>query len=304
MDYHQILKKIYLEVSPFASQGKVAKYIPELAHIPSDRLGISIHSIDGTCHAVGDSRMPFSIQSISKVFSYTLAFKALGESIWERLGKEPSGNSFNSLVQLEYEQGIPRNPFINAGAIVIADIILSHYPNPRETLLNFVREITQDSSINYNEKVADSEKMTGFRNSALAFLMKSFGNIHNTVEDVLDFYFLQCSLEMSCESLSKSFLYLANHGTVPETGEQILTVSQSKRISALMLTAGLYNESGDFAYRVGLPAKSGVGGGIVALIPQKMSICVWSPPLNKFGNSLAGIEALERLTTYSGDSIF
>ncbi len=304
MDLDQLIKRIYLEVSPFASQGNVARYIPELAHVSPEQLGISIHGIDGTCYAVGDSRKFFSIQSISKVFSYTLAFKVLGESIWERLGKEPSGNSFNSLVQLEYEQGIPRNPFINAGAIVIADIILSHYPNPRKALLDFVREITQDASIDYNERVANSEKATGFRNSALAYLMKSFGNIQNRVEDVLDFYFLQCSLEMSCESLSKSFLYLANHGVVPSTGERVLTISQSKRISALMLTSGLYNESGDFAYRVGLPAKSGVGGGIVAIIPQKLSICVWSPPLNKFGNSLAGLEALERFTTYSGDSIF
>ena len=304
MDINQLIQRIYLEVSPFASQGNVTSYIPELAHVSPEQLGISIHGIDGTCYAVGDSRKFFSVQSISKVFSYTLAFKVLGESIWERLGKEPSGNSFNSLVQLEYEQGIPRNPFINAGAIVIADIILSHYPNPRKALLDFVREITQDSSIDYNERVANSEKATGFRNSALAYLMKSFGNIHNRVEDVLDFYFLQCSLEMSCESLSKSFLYLANHGVVPGTGDRVLTVSQSKRISALMLTSGLYNESGDFAYRVGLPAKSGVGGGIVAIIPQKLSICVWSPPLNKYGNSLAGMEALERFTTYSGDSIF
>lgn len=304
MEMHDIINTIYQEVKPLASEGKVADYIPQLSLISPQKLAISVHNVEGSCYEVGDSDTPFSIQSISKVFGYTLAFKALGADIWKRLDKEPSGNSFNSLVQLEYERGIPRNPFINAGAIVIADIILSHYPNPQQTLLDFVRGITDEPSIRYNHDVAASEKLTGFRNTALAYLMKSFKNIHNSVEDVLDFYFLQCSLEMSSKNLSKSFLYLANHGIVPSTNEQILTVSQSKRISALMLTCGLYNESGDFAYRVGMPAKSGIGGGIVAIIPQKLSICVWSPPLNRYGNSLAGIEALEKFTTYTGDSIF
>lgn len=304
MEMHEIINTIYQEVKPLASEGKVADYIPQLSTISPDKLAISINNVDGSCYEVGDSNTPFSTQSISKVFGYTLAFKALGAEIWNRLGKEPSGNSFNSLVQLEYEKGIPRNPFINAGAIVISDIILSNYSNPQQALLNFVKGITKESSIDYNTDVATSEKSTGYRNIALAYLMKSFKNIQNSVEDVLDFYFLQCSLEMSARSLSKSFLYLANHGIVPSTNEQILTISQSKRISALMLTCGLYNESGDFAYRVGMPAKSGVGGGIVAIIPKKLSICVWSPPLNSFGNSLAGIEALERFTTYTGDSIF
>jgi glutaminase len=282
----------------------VADYIPELGIVSPQLMGISIHTIEGDSFSVGDSNVPFSIQSISKVFGLTLAYKVLGGDIWQRLGKEPSGNAFNSLVQLEYEHGIPRNPFVNAGALVVSDIILSLYENPHETLLDFVRKISGDSSVKYNPIVAQSEKATGYRNAALAYFMKSFNNIHNSVDDVLDFYFLQCSLEMTCCNLAKSFLYLANHGILPSSGEQILTISQSKRLSALMITSGLYNESGDFAYRVGMPAKSGVGGGIVATIPKKFSICTWSPPLNEYGNSLAGIEALELFTSYTGESIF
>lgn len=304
MDLQSTIERIYSEIKPFASQGKVASYIPALASVSPSKLAICVHTNEGNVFRIGDVCEPFSIQSISKVFGFTMAYKMLGGEIWKRLDKEPSGNSFNSLVQLEYEQGIPRNPFINAGAIVVSDILLSLYPNPQQALLEFVRRIADEPSINYNLEVAKSEKETGYRNAALAYFMKSFGNIHNPVEDVLDLYFLQCSLEMSTLCLSKSFQYLANHGVVPSTNEQILTMSQAKRISALMITSGLYNESGDFAYRVGIPAKSGVGGGIAGVIPKKLSLCVWSPPLNEFGNSLAGIEALEKFTTYTGDSIF
>ncbi len=304
MDLRKVINDIFREVAPISSKGKVADYIPALAQIAPNSLAISVNMVNGESHSVGDSCTPFSIQSISKVFGFTLAYKMLGSEIWKRLGKEPSGNAFNSLVQLEFEKGIPRNPFINAGALVISDMLLSLYPNPQQALLDFVRRIADEPSISYNLAVAKSEKATGYRNAALAYFMKSFGNIHNSVEEVLDFYFLQCSLEMSSYCLSKSFLYLANHGVVPSTSEQVLTISQSKRISALMITSGLYNESGDFAYRVGMPAKSGVGGGIVAIIPKKLSICVWSPPLNEYGNSLAGIEALERFTSYTGESVF
>jgi glutaminase len=304
MDIQGVIDKIYSEVKPMARNGKVADYIPELGTVDPQLMGISVHAINGDSFSVGDCHVPFSIQSISKVFGLTLAYKVLGGEIWKRLGKEPSGNAFNSLVQLEYEHGIPRNPFVNAGALVVSDIILSQYTNPHETLLDFVRKISGDSSVKFNPIVAQSEKATGYRNAALAYFMKSFNNIHNSVDDVLDFYFLQCSLEMTCNNLAKSFLFLANHGVVPSTGEQILTVSQSKRLSALMITSGLYNESGDFAYRVGMPAKSGVGGGIVATIPKTYSVCTWSPPLNEYGNSLAGIQALELFTSYTGESIF
>lgn len=304
MNIQSTIERIYQEVKPYTTLGQVADYIPALKKIDPNHLGISVHTLDQQAYHIGHSDTPFSIQSISKVFSLTLAYKALGKDLWKRLGKEPSGTSFNSLVQLEHEKGIPRNPFINAGALVISDIVLNEYRYARRELLELVRTISHCEEVRFNEEVARSEKKTGHRNAALAYLMKSYHNIQSPVEDVLDFYFLQCSLEMSASTLARSFLYLANQGVVPFSGKEILNLSQAKRISALMITSGLYNEAGDFAYRVGIPGKSGVGGGIVAIIPQKLSICVWAPALNTVGNSLAGIEALERFTTYTGCSVF
>ncbi|MEE4176942.1 MAG: glutaminase [Bacteroides sp.] len=304
MDYQSIIERIYQEVKPFTAEGKVADYIPALAGVSRENLGISVHDIEGKEYGTGQVNVPFSIQSISKVFSFTLAYHAIGEKVWNRLGKEPSGTAFNSLVQIEYEHGIPRNPFINAGALVVADIILSNYKYPWRQYLDFVRKISNDTTIGYNEQVAVSEKETGHRNAALAHFMHSYGNIVNPVEEVLDFYFKQCALEMCTRSLSRSFLYLANQGVLPHSGEEILAFSQSKRMNALMLMAGLYNESGEFAYRVGLPGKSGVGGGIVAIFPKHFSLCVWSPAINQYGNSIAGIEALQRFTSYTQMSVF
>jgi len=304
MDFQEIINQIYDEVKPLTVYGKVADYIPALKQVSPDNLGISIQTLDKKSYCIGQYDIPFSIQSISKVFGLTLAYRKLGSKLWERMGKEPSGTFFNSLVQLEHEQGIPRNPFINAGALVVSDIILSHCNDPYNELISFVKEVCNDPNVNYNQTVAASEKETGDRNFALAYFMKSYGNIKNPVEDVLNFYFMQCSIEMDCKNLARSFLYLVNHGTNPYNSKIILNASQTKRISALMITSGMYNEAGDFAYRVGLPGKSGIGGGIVAFIPQKLSIAVWSPALNKSGNSLAGIEVLERFTTYTGDSVF
>ncbi|MDY0200744.1 MAG: glutaminase [Tenuifilaceae bacterium] len=304
MDIQAIITDIYHEVKPLASQGQVAKYIPALETVSPDYLAISIHKIDGTHFSIGDYSIPFSIQSIAKVFGFTLAYKALGSEMWKRVGKEPSGNAFNSLVQLEFENGIPRNPFINAGAIVLADILISHYKNPPLELLNFAKKAANETSISFNEEVARSEKETGNRNAALAYFMKSYKNIVNPVQDVLDLYFLMCSLEMDTYCLAKSFLPLSNQGIIPSTKERIVSLNEAKRINSLMITSGLYNESGDFAYRVGVPAKSGVGGGIVAVIPNVLSICVWSPPLNNLGNSIAGVCALEKFTTLTGISVF
>lgn len=304
MNYQEILHRIYHETKHFANHGKVASYIPALANVPPELYGISIACLDKKRFSVGDHAVPFSIQSISKVFTFTLAYSILGDKIWERIDREPSGNAFNSLVQLEHENGIPRNPFINAGAIVVADILLSHFDDPAKVLLDFVREQADDNNIFYDAEVARSEKETGHRNYALAHFMKSFGNIHNPVENVLDLYFHQCSMVMTTDQLACSMLFLANHGTNPHNGNKVLNISQSKRLKALLLTSGMYNESGDFAFRVGMSGKSGVGGGIVAVIPQLLSMAVWSPPLNERGNSVAGFEAMELFTTYTGKSVF
>ncbi len=307
MDYSTILNNIYQEIKPVIGEGKVADYIPALADVDPMQFGMSVTLNTGECYSVGDHKKLFSIQSISKVLSFTLALRHYRTGLYKRVWREPSGDPFNSLVQLEYEAGIPRNPFINAGAIVVCDSLLSKTPNTQEAfqeLLTFIREISNDNAINLDQVIADSEMEYGFRNSALANLMKSFGNIDNDVLNVLTYYFQQCSIKMTTEQLSRAFLYLANNGVDPISKEEILTNQQAKRVNSLMLTCGHYDASGDFAFRVGLPGKSGVGGGIVAVIPGKMAIAVFSPGLNKNGNSVVGTKALELFTTYTGLSIF
>jgi len=264
---------------------------------------MSITTIDGNNYCVGDSDESFSIQSISKIFTLALYMRKNGLELGNRVGVEPSGNPFNSLVQLEYEKGIPRNPFINAGALVITDGILSQYTDPKSEIISFARKLSGNPKVDYDNEIAGSERDTGFRNAALANFMKSYSNIHNPVEAVLDTYFHQCSIRMSCRDLSNTFLFLANSGLTLQ-GERILTLRETKRINALMQTCGTYDAVGDFAYRVGIPAKSGVGGGIVGIIPKQMSIAVWSPELNAQGNSVLGSKALELFTTYTGISIF
>jgi len=303
MNYDKILREIYDEVTPLIKQGRVVEYIPALAAVPASKFGMAVCTLDEDVYTIGDTDERFSIQSISKVYALTLAFKMVGEDMWERVGKEPSGNPFNSLVQLEYERGIPRNPLINAGALVIADILLSRIPDPKHEILKFVKNVSGNSKIQYDNAVIASEKITGHRNFALAHMMRSFSNIHNPVDDVLDVYFHHCGISMNCIELARSFMFLANHGIIPGSNEYIISKSKAKRINALLLTCGLYDESGDFAFRVGLPGKSGVGGGIVAVLPEHLSIAVWSPALGPAGNSLAGMQALELFTTKTGMSV-
>jgi glutaminase len=260
--------------------------------------------LQGNVFSVGDAQIPFSIQSISKLFGLTLAFHLKGDSIWQHVGREPSGNPFNSLVQLEREQGKPRNPFINAGALVVTDMLCTRYTKAENALMEFIRGLANNTDIQYDAKVAASERRTSDRNAAMAHFMKSFGNLSNDVDDVLDAYCKHCAITMSCVDLARAVTFLANHGAVPWSGEQVLDKSSAKRINALMLTCGTYDAAGDFAFRVGLPAKSGVGGGIVALVPGECGICVWSPALEESGNSHAGSIALEMLTTITGRSIF
>lgn len=303
MDYSIILNDTYKEIKALPIIGTIATTILELASVNPDKFGIYLTTIENQEYGIGDFDEKFSIQSVSKVLSLTLAFSFLDEKVWQRVGVEPSGNPFNSLVQLEYEKGIPRNPFINAGALVIADILVSELKKPKQDFLEFIRTLSGIETINYNEKVAQSEKETGFRNAALCNFLKSFGNINNEVEVVLDFYFHQCSLEMTCKELAHSFFFLANEG-MTRNGKQILTKSQVKRINAIMQTCGFYDESGEFTYKVGLPGKSGIGGGIAALYPNHFSVATWSPRLNEKGNSEFGMAALELFTTKTGKSIF
>ncbi|MCL7753645.1 glutaminase [Polaribacter sp. Z022] len=303
-NYKKIITNIYKDLKSIDDPGKVANYIPELANVDENNFGIHISTINNEGFGIGDANKKFSIQSISKILTLTLAYKLIGENIWNRVDVEPSGNPFNSLLQLEADFGKPRNPFINAGAIVVCDILMSHLKNPKEDFLTFCRNISNNSSLNYSEKVAQSEKKSGFRNIALCNFIKSFGNIKNDVDAVLDFYFYTCSLEMSCKELSEIFLYLADETYTNNKNENILTTSEAKRINAIMLTCGFYDESGEFAFRVGLPGKSGVGGGIIAVHPNEFCITVWSPKLNPKGNSYKGMLFLEKFTTNTENSIF
>lgn len=303
-NYQQILDTIYREVRPLLSKGKVASYIPELAKVPPEQFGMAVYCLDGRTFTVGDAHVRFSQQSITKLFALALAFSREKDEIWKRVGREPSGNPFNSLWQLEYERGIPRNPFINAGALVITDILATRFVQPDIAVLQFMRMLADDQSIDFDEAVAMSERETAHRNSAIAWLMKDFGNLHNAVDAVIESYCRQCSITMNCVELAKAASFLARHGTIPWSGTEILDASSAKRLNALMLTCGTYDAAGDFAYRVGLPAKSGVGGGIVALVPGDVSVAVWSPGLDPTGNSLAGTYALERFTTLTARSIF
>ena len=304
MNYQQILDRISDEIRLLPDQGRVASYIPALARVSSGKFGMAVFTTRGELYTTGDVSEKFSIQSISKVFTLAMVMDRLGDALWERVGREASGNPFNSLVQLEYENGRPRNPFINAGALVVTDCSISGNHDPLNDLLDFVRLCAGNPDIDFDAEVALSEKATGHRNAALANFLKSYGNIHHEVEDVLDVYFHQCSLSMSCEDLARAYLFLANGGLDPISGQIICNPRQAKRINALMQTCGLYDECGEFAYRVGLPGKSGVGGGIVAVMPGELAVAVWSPGLNPAGNSQAGLTALELFTTYTAKSIF
>lgn len=304
MDYEKIFEAVYSELTKIEDKGKVADYIPELSEVNPNSFGVQLTTIEGDKYAFGDSEVRFSIQSIAKVFTYVLAYSRIKSELWDRVGVEPSGTAFNSLVQLESDKGIPRNPFINAGAIVICDILVSELQSPKEDILTFIRDLSGIDSITYNSQVAKSERTYGFINMALVNFMKSFGNIHNDIDKVMDLYFHICSIEMSCKELSKSFLFLANNGVVPYSNKRILSPSRTKRANALMQTCGFYDEAGQFTFKVGLPGKSGIGGGIVAIHPQKYCITVWSPRLNPKGNSYKGMLFLEEFTTHTELSIF
>lgn len=305
MNYQTILEEIQQEIQDYLKKGKVANYIPALANVKKNDFAMSIIDLEANEYHVGSYEKEFSIQSISKVFTFTLALQNYSKELYKKVGHEPSGNSFNSLIQLEYENGIPRNPFINAGAIATTDSLLSIYKETTfEYILQFIQNAANDKTISFNNEVYTSELKHGYRNLALVNMMKSFNNIDNLTTSVMQTYFKQCSIAMSTSQLAKSMLFLANHGVNPLTDEVLINEGKAKRINSLMLTCGHYDASGDFAYRVGLPGKSGVGGGIVAVVPKKMAICVYAPRLNKQGNSLAGTKALELFTTKTGLSIF
>jgi len=303
-DDRHLLETILADVAPLAANGAVADYIPALAEVPADRLALSLCRTGGEPVGAGDCDQKFSIQSICKVFTLVLAMNCnQGERLWSRVGREPSGDPFNSMVLLEIERGVPRNPFINAGAIVVADILAAEYDKPVETLTTLISELAE-AEITVDERVAESESATGYRNRSMANLMRSFGNLEGDVEPVLDVYFRQCSLGITANQLTRAIRFLANDGVDPVTGRQIVNALDARRINALMLMAGTYDAAGAFAYEVGIPCKSGVGGGIIGVVPDRAVVCAWSPPLDETGNSLAGRAALTRFVSRSKLSVF
>ena len=302
MALQDILDDIALDMAAAADRGRVADYIPELAHVDANQFGIAVAMPDGTVLTAGDAQVPFSIQSVSKVFMLAIALGRLGDTLWTRVGREPSGQAFNSILQLEIEKGRPRNPFINAGAIVVTDAVLAGRA-PRDVLaelLNFIRTAAGDPAIHINEAVARSEASTGFLNMSLANYMRAHGNMRNAPDLALGVYFHQCAIEMTCAQLAGAGRFLAG---MPD-GARMVSQARVRRINALMMTCGHYDASGEFAYRVGLPGKSGVGGGILAVAPGRASIAVWSPGLNARGSSKLGAEAMERLARQTGWSVF
>ena len=301
-DLSTVLEEILATARASQDRGKVADYIPELAGVDPSRFALSVVLADGSQHSVGDTNVAFSIQSVSKVFALAIALGRHGDRLWARVGREPSGLAFNSILQLEHERGIPRNPFINAGAIVVTDAALAGHA-PREylgELLRFIRAAAEDDGIHINDAVARSETETGHRNFALAHYLRSYGNLLNAPEMTLGAYFHQCAVEMTCAQLARAGRFLTAAPGMP----RMVAPGRVRRINALMLTCGHYDGSGDFAYRVGLPGKSGVGGGILVIAPGRASIAVWSPGLNAQGNSKLGTEAVEHLARRMGWSVF
>lgn len=306
MDLQAIVDAVLSDTEVYRGHGEVASYIPALARVDPNKLGIAVVLKDGTTYVAGDADENFSIQSISKVFALSLALQHVGAALWNHVGREPSGSPFNSIVQLEAEKGKPRNPLINPGAIVVCDQLIGdrNADAAIDELLAFLRERCGEDTIAIDEQVALSESHYGFLNRSLANFVAAFGNLKNPVEEVLSVYFRQCSIAMSCRQLARAALYLACDGTDCSTGDAIVLPTRARRINALMLTCGHYDNSGDFAFRIGLPGKSGVGGGILATIPGTGAVCVWSPGLNAAGTSLAGAIALEKLIERTGWSVF
>lgn len=306
MDWQAITARIEAAVAPHIGSGKVADYIPALARVDPVKFGMAIVQGNGEMITLGDSHEPFSIQSISKVFTLSMALRLYGEQVWSRVGREPSGSAFNSIVQLENEKGVPRNPLINAGAIAVTDMLVAGSSRDAmvDELLTRFHRLSGDPTIRIDEEVAQSESATGSRNRALAHFMAAFGNMANPVEDALHAYFRQCAVRMSCRQLARAALFLAYDGCDPINRERLVTREDCRRINAVMMSCGHYDNSGDFAYRIGLPGKSGVGGGILCIAPGHGAIAVWSPGLNASGTSMVGAIALEELVEATGWSVF
>ncbi|MGP3982907.1 glutaminase [Streptomyces sp. KR80] len=303
MNYQQLLDEAMEAARPVLGRGRVADYIPALASADPGAFGMALATVAGEVHGVGEWVRQFSVQSVSKLFTLALALAHGDGELWKRVGREPSGNPFNSLIQLETEHGIPRNPFINAGALVVTDALQTLTGDARGAVLDFLRAESGNPRVSIDDSVADSEAHHGHRNAALAHFIAHFGNLHNPVETVLEHYYAHCAMAASCRDLALVGTFLARHGLRAD-GTRLLSRSDAKRVNAVLLTCGTYDAAGEFAYRVGLPGKSGVGGGILAIVPGRGALCAWSPGLDAAGNSIGAMAALDAFTTRSDWSVF
>ncbi|MGR4866619.1 glutaminase [Caulobacter sp. LARHSG274] len=297
-----VLAEVAVMVKPHFGKGRLADYIPQLASVPPGKFGMAVRTVEGEEAVIGDADEGFSVQSITKIFSLGLALNRFGDEVWTRVGKEPSGTPFNHLSQLEAEGGTPRNPFINAGAMAITDLLLDSVRDPAALVRGFASFLTGEA-VEIDEAVAASELANAWQNRAIAHLMRGQGTINHDPEAVVAAYCRQCALTMSCRQLARAMLPLAAGGFSPLVEETIFPERLTRRLNALLLTCGIYDSVGSFAYRVGLPAKSGVGGGIVAVVPGKATIAVWSPELDRFGTSVVGTVALERFSQLTNCSV-
>jgi len=300
----RVLEEITVLVRPLFGRGRVANYIPQLARVPPTKFGMSYRTISGLDCSAGDCDEAFSIQSLSKVLSLILALNRMESAVWSKMGKEPSGTSFNLIAQLEAEKGIPRNPLINAGALVITDLLFGAADDPAQLVLDFSRFLVGNDAPYIDEAVAASELETAFTNMALANVLRLHGTVRRPPATIVESYTRQCAIAMTCRELTRAFMPLAAEGKSPFAQEVIVPGRLARRLNALLFTCGMYDSVGSFAYRVGLPAKSGVGGGTVAIIPNVGALCVWSPELDRFGNSVLATAALEHFVDMTGCSAF
>ncbi|HSQ88939.1 glutaminase A [Romboutsia sp.] len=303
----KILKEVLDTNRKYTNYGQVASYIPELKNARRDDLGICIVDKDNNIYKVGNCNTKFTIQSVSKTIVLAMA---LMDNEWthvfSKVGMEPSGDPFNSIMKLETnDTKKPCNPMINAGAIVTTSLIKgSSFADKEERMLNFFRRLAKNDNIGINYDVYKSEKMSGDRNRAMAYLLKNDGFIQGNVEEVLDLYFKQCSIEIDAVDLARIGMNLASYGIDIENGERVMSERVSRMVKTFMMTCGMYDASGEFAIKVGIPAKSGVGGGIMASVPNRMGIGVYGPALDKKGNSIAGVKMLEDLSHRLNLNIF
>ncbi|QBI19473.1 glutaminase [Egibacter rhizosphaerae] len=308
-DLDEVLAGALEHARPYAEEGTLPTRAPSVAEVDPTRFGIAAVELDGTEHVAGEADTPFPIQSISKVFSLVLAMqkaedgRGIEAELWQRVGVEPSGDPFNSLVQLEHEEGVPRNPMINAGALIVDDVLVTHCEDPPGDMRSLVSELAGEP-LDLDGTVLEQDGESGHRNRAMAYLMSSFGNLRNPIDRVLDTYVHQCAVSMTTRQLARAVRFLANHGVDPATGRQVLEPASARRVAAIMLTCGTYDAAGEFAFNVGLPCKSGVAGGIVGTVTDTMGVCVWSPPLAPSGNSAGGTAALAYLAERLRISLF